>query len=439
LRVLIVSYHFPPDSEVGGVRPHQIARYLPDFGIEPWVLTVEDRFAESPNAGLAPVGVPEHRIIRTAIGPTLYDRVKSLWRVARPGRRARAKEPAGAAEHESGYTQSAGSKWASYWLGFPDWKYGWYRPALRAANDAMSRVGFDAVVSTSPPRVAALIAESLSRRYRVPWVMDLRDPWWGWYLTATSQFDRQPVMDLLQRRLFRRCVSRASLVVHNTERLRQLTCRLIPGAASKTRCVPNGCAPESEVQQGPSFSPLFRVGHYGQFMGPRSPAVFLRGLREWLDSRRGDASDVRVRLVGSGFGAIRAQLDDLGLQDAVELCASIPRQLVPSQMAGDYVLLLVANAQPLQVPGKCWEYLAAGRRVIAIAEHDGATSDLLKPLSGCIVAERVEEVRAALERFYADYKAGAAAAVDRGTLIRDIGYPRRAEQFAELLREAAAR
>ena len=65
MRVLLVTYHFPPDAEIGGVRPHQIARHLPQFGVEPWVLTVAPEFAESPNAGLLPVGVPDDRIVRT--------------------------------------------------------------------------------------------------------------------------------------------------------------------------------------------------------------------------------------------------------------------------------------------------------------------------------------------------------------------------------------
>ena len=62
-RVLIVAYHFPPDAEVGAVRPYQIARYLPEFGIEPWVLTVEPAYAERPDAGVVArgrAGRPHH-------------------------------------------------------------------------------------------------------------------------------------------------------------------------------------------------------------------------------------------------------------------------------------------------------------------------------------------------------------------------------------------
>ena len=40
-RVLIVTYHFPPRPTVGGLRPWGLARYLPEFGWEPVVLTAK--------------------------------------------------------------------------------------------------------------------------------------------------------------------------------------------------------------------------------------------------------------------------------------------------------------------------------------------------------------------------------------------------------------
>src|SRR4029453_16485120 len=41
LNALIITYYFPPDGAIGGVRPYQFARHFPEFGVDPWILTVE--------------------------------------------------------------------------------------------------------------------------------------------------------------------------------------------------------------------------------------------------------------------------------------------------------------------------------------------------------------------------------------------------------------
>jgi hypothetical protein len=437
MRVLLVTYHFPPDAEIGGVRPLQIARYLPQYGIEPWVLTVDPQFAETPNLGLQPVGVPEDRILRTPVDKTVHDRIVSLWQAVKHRRADREAGAAGGAAVGSVPRRLAG--WLRQWLTFPDARFGWYRPALRAAEDAIGRIGFDAILSTSPPRVAALIARTLARRHGLPWVMDIRDPWSAWYESATTRASGTASFRFLQDRLFRSCVMTAAAIVHNTERLRQLTCRMVPEATAKTRCVPNGCDAEWRPRRVGIRPAAFRIGYYGQIMGLRSPKALLDGLRLWLDSARPNPALVSVRFTGSGFEEVARQARTLGLTDLLTLAPPVPRQEVADLMADDFVLLLVANAQPLQVPGKTYEYLAAGRRILVLTDHDGATADLLGSEEGCIVAERAEEVSAALDRFYREYQSGSDASIDRAALVAENQYPRRVERFAEVLREVMSR
>ena len=54
LKLLMIAYSFPPDSEVGARRPAGLCRYLPEFGIRPIVLTVEERFYSRLDPGFSP-------------------------------------------------------------------------------------------------------------------------------------------------------------------------------------------------------------------------------------------------------------------------------------------------------------------------------------------------------------------------------------------------
>jgi len=443
MRVLIVAYHFPPDAEVGAVRPHQIARHLPEFGIEPWVLTVEPAYAESPDAGVVAQGVPEDRIVRTSVDTTSFDLVTELWRAGkrltrRWQARVTSQERAEPRARAASAAVSERRDLARHVLGYPDPKIGWLQPAVRAAAQVLRRERFDAILSTSPPKVAALAAERIARQHRIPWIMDVRDPWWGWYHTATSYDGEYPLLAALHARRFRRCVRQASLIVHNTERLRLLTCRMAPDVTAKTRCVPNGIDSAWSAPRDGARPVAFRIGYYGQVMGRRNPSAFLQGLRSWLDSRR-EHPNVEVCFFGSGFEEIRRQVKGLGLESCVVLSSQLPRADVPGEMAKDFALLLVANEQPLQIPGKTYEYLAAGRRILALTENDGATADLLRPLTGCLIADTPTQVQAALDDLYRQYEAGSAAWVDRGSVIAELQYSRRVERFAEFIHEVVKR
>ena len=316
------------------------------------------------------------------------------------------------------------------WLAYTDPLIGWYRPALRQAEEALRRVRFDVLVSTSPPRVTALVARELSRRHRVPWVMDVRDPW---QLKSWEARGASSIVANHKARLFSQCVDTAQLIVHNTERLRQDTCALKPDAADKTYCVPNGFEPEW-TNGSDSRQRVFNVGYYGNIMGRRSCTAFLDGLRYWLDERGRRTPRVAVRFVGTGFENAVEAIAARELSEIVSVHPPVPRSEVRHLIDDDFVLLSFANEQPLQVPGKTYDYLATGRRILAVTEHDGATADVLGPVEGCTVAERPHEVASALETFYRDFEQGASPRVERSALLADANYEHRTEQFAGLLR-----
>ena len=47
-KILIITYYWPPSGGAGVQRWVKFVKYLPEFGIEPIVLTVDDKFATYP-------------------------------------------------------------------------------------------------------------------------------------------------------------------------------------------------------------------------------------------------------------------------------------------------------------------------------------------------------------------------------------------------------
>lgn len=437
-RILVVTYHFPPDGEIGAVRPYELARHLPEFGFVPVVLTVEPTFAESPDPGFQPEGVSADRIVRTVVQSTSRDWVLRAWQAMSAQLRRRVSvsgtgpQPS-ALDSPKRRPQSVSRRGVLAWLAFPDSRYGWYKPALRAGDALLAKEPCDLVLSTSPPRVAHLVASRLATRHNIPWIMDLRDPW---HIAGTSPGTADGgLLARLQGALFKQHAARAALLVVNTEVHREHLERTLGPRVRKTVCVPNGLDASSSTG-GDDRRTRFSIGYFGQMSGRRSARAFLEGWRYWLEHRSAGGEDLIACFVGVDFEDTRRLAHVLRL-DRVTFSPRVPRQEMAALMAEQYVLLVLANDQPLQIPGKVYEYLTAGRRILACTERDSATARLLGRAEGCQVAETPEEVANALERWSREYSAGAGALVERRALLASMTHRHRAEQFAKLLGETA--
>ena len=438
MRVLLITYHFPPDAEVGAVRPYQFARLLPEHGIEPWILTVQPEFIERQEKQAVIEGVPPEHIIRTPVGQTRRVRfihfASRLKNKLRPSREENSPEIAAAPTNDinsEGFLRSTPfTRLLLAWLWFPDAMAGWRQPALQAAEKLLAREKFDAILSTSPPRVVHSIALELARRHNLPWLMDLRDPWYKDVDEVNSK-----TLDRAYERLFLPCLARADKIVLNTNRLLDDVVQNYPQAASKSVAIPNGCS-VSAMPLNASTPPQFTIGHYGSVYSKRDPGPFLRGLKTWLELKKtqGEIVPLKVRFVGPEFGTVPELIEELGLESVVTLSPPVPRPQVRALMAEDYILLLLANKQPLQIPGKLYEYLAARRRILISADKDGATADLLQKANGTISVYADETVIAALEQFWQEFKAGQPAMISNEKLLDECSYASRTARLAEELK-----
>jgi hypothetical protein len=127
---------------------------------------------------------------------------------------------------------------------------------------------------------------------------------------------------------------------------------------------------------------------------------------------------------------------ELGLTSLVSFSSPVPRQVALEQMARQWLLLLLANDQPLQIPGKVYEYLATGRRILAMTEASGATAEFLAGIEGCSTAENPEDVSKALDTAWQDFQRGRAGVLDRTHLLRHGSYENRSAALARLVQRA---
>jgi teichuronic acid exporter len=413
-RLLVVTYHFPPDGAVGGLRWAALTKYLQKLGWEVAVLTA---------AELAGGSVPGAKGVSSC--PRATTTIDFYRRsVLRPGRgRAKGPEP-GRRSHLREELVAA--------LSLPDESRGW---ALRAAYRARGLVrSFQpgVVVSSGPPHSAHLVARLATAGTGIRWLADLRDPW-PQMLSDVDQWD--PVQGTALARLvmppFERLVmSHADGVLANT---RTLTARLADRYPGKPVVwVRNGFDPDRMPSRLPDNSDAMTISYIGTLYGNRSLDVALRAFRNYVDRSRLAPADIRFLIAGQAEEPYRSRfrqaVADLRLEDYVVLSGSVTGSEALQRLRSSTLALVLAQGQDMQVPAKLYECVGMGVPTLALAEARSATAREAGRLGAFVVEPN--DIAAIADLFE---RAHRTAGATQPVVPPEILYPRIAEEVSLLL------
>lgn len=370
-RILVVTYYYPPDRGVGGNRWAAMTRYLRAAGHEVHVLTTR-------LTGSLPDD-PEQGVVRA------WD-LQASEAVRRGLGRA---SLSSAADGKGG--APTGDRPAPRWITqgiVPDATLAtWVPAAAREARRLLRRGDFDCIVTSAPPDGVALVPLLLGRR-RPAWIADFRDGWR--FEPLRGPWPTRP-QDALDRRLEAVVVSRADVTIGATEPIAQDFGRRLGARAAY---VPNGWDPSlDERLEGAKPVPLdaerFNLVYTGQLSGPagRDPRPLLEGMQRLVRDRGREAERLRLVLVGGLDARDAALLQELDTHGLVDVAGQRDRDTsIATQRAADALLLLTTPGHVSHATGKLFEYLAARRPILALAEGSAAARIVRDTDSGTVAA-----------------------------------------------------
>lgn len=412
MKLLLVSFYFPPAGGGGVQRPLKLATHLPATGIETHVLAPDDPKWLHPDEELA---VPTKAWIHRAryVGPK--------------GRRP-AEELYGLEGFERAVRKAA---LTSRRFLVPDENVTWNLTAVPVAIRLVREQGIDVVLTTSPPPSVHLVGAAAKAATGVRWVADLRDS------IAAHAHRRADDPAAVLKEKGRAAVAglvarRADAIVAVSEPIAEEVRGLEPNGNVIT--IPNGC--DYEDFQGLEYRPAdrFRITHTGSFLGKRSPRAFLSALAA-------SGLDIVARFVGDFRSGDREWAEGLGLGARLEIHPHTGRrQALELQRDSEALLLLIPDAGGrgrAVLSGKVFEYLAAERPILAAVPLDGEAARLLRETgAGIVVApDDVPGIRAGLEGLVARWKAGALDGTALSPELHErLSRRARAEELAELVR-----
>jgi glycosyltransferase involved in cell wall biosynthesis len=170
LNILIITYYWPPSGGSGVQRWMYFTKYLKKLGCNPIVLTVDPKYA---SYNLKDLSLNSH-IKDIETHKTFSLEVLSLYSFFKSGNKTKS-IPQSYIPNKSIFDKI--TSFIRLNLFIPDSRIGWNYFAFQKAKKIISNNKIDYVITTGPPHSSHLIGEKIYKKYKLKWIVDLRDPW----------------------------------------------------------------------------------------------------------------------------------------------------------------------------------------------------------------------------------------------------------------------
>jgi len=481
-RLLLISYHFPPDTTIGARRWEKLSHFVAERGWGLDVVTCTEPGADLSRLELLPedtrvYALPpqymhaaewiEHqawRVYRTILpapgtAPAAGNgnaapeaarmeaaRVDSTRpetthsaaasRNATAGEAASRAHPDTVSRHDIRWWPPTPRKLLrTYWVWLDFARHArWAKDAVRLGERILEPGVHFAVVTSGPPHMTHETGRVLSLRHGLPFVMDMRDPWslnervterWASpsWLRGTARHERQ-------------MVDQAALVVANTEPARDALARAYPDASDRIITVMNGSDddPLPPQRRGGRFT----IGYAGTVYDYGDPQSLFRAAARVIRDLGLTPDDFGMDFIGSfddgGEQALRDAARSEGVESFVSVGPTRSHDGAMQFLSQATMLVTFPGWNSVAVPGKVFECVRFDAWLLALSDVGSATDLLLRGTDADVVPrDDIDGIARVIAKRYQAHLRGEEAT----HIARDERFSRRRQ--ARILLDALAR
>ena len=169
MKVLVISYYWPPAGGPGVQRWLKFCSYLPDHGVAPVVY-----IPENPT-----YPITDQELIQEV--PESIQLLKQpIWEPYFLGSLLGKKSTTTLSKGIIDQNPSLLKKFLLFVRGnlfIPDARKAWVKPSVKYLSQHLAGSDYDAIITTGPPHSLHLIGLKLKEQTGIRWIADFRDPW----------------------------------------------------------------------------------------------------------------------------------------------------------------------------------------------------------------------------------------------------------------------
>ena len=372
-KALLIAYHFPPLGGGGVFRTLKFTKYLPEFGYQPYILTVKNPMYREKDPTLVEEIPMEAEIHRTFSFEHRILRAPRLLNINLK------------------------------WFYMPDQNVGWLPFGVSSGAKIVRKENIDLIYATSPIWTSLLIGLFIKKKTKKPLVVDFRDPWVeNFSIIYPTKFHEH-----IERMMEKMVLTQADYVVVATDSIKNNLIRKYPFITSRIETITNGFDPDDfKNLKIHKKTGKFTITYVGSIYGLLTAKPFLTALKALVEEKKGFKEKVEVVFVGNCGKETPQLVRQLGLEENVRFVGYVPHRKGLEFMVNAQVLLLLITIEGSKgeriLTGKLFEYLASRKPIIALVPENGLAANVIKSLNaGTVVSPRdVQRVKKVIASYF---------------------------------------
>ncbi len=373
-KVLIITYYWPPAGGPGVQRVLKFAKYLPQFGWQPIILTVEDGEYPAVDESLINDIHPDCIIFKTkSLEPnSIYKKFTGLP--------LNTSIPVAVLSEKNLNWKKRFAHWIRLNLFIPDAKIGWIPFAVHRGKKIIKNLNPEVIFSSSPPPTVHLIAKKLSKWSHKKWIADFRDPWTDIHYYEDSP--RNYFSDRMDNKLERSvlyfanvvsCISQMDIEMDFSRKINLSKCINIPNGFDEEdfSLLPANIEPKQKK---------FNLLHLGTVNKERIPLNLFKSIHNLYRKGVLSPENFKLTFIGKTEPCITDSVIQFNILDMVEFISYLPhhKAIQKSQSATVMLLLITQSDKNIRIlPGKTFEYLRLGKKILGLGPENGEVARIL--------------------------------------------------------------
>ena len=391
MKVLIITYYWPPAGGSGVQRWLKFVKYLQSFDIEPIVYTVDNVIYPK-----------EDETLKNEIPNNITILKRPIW------------EPTDLLfwkkknQNKKGISNVSKGGFLSFVRGnffIPDPKVFWVKPSVKYLQEYLNSNKIDAIISTGPPHSMHLIAQQLHQKNNIKWIADFRDPWSDLYYN--KDFNQLKFAQKRNEKLEKLVLKNTDCVLTVSNTLKKEFSKI----ADRVEVITNGYDDEITSGNKTVLDTNFTISYIGLLPKQSNPKVLFKVLNQLCEKDNVFKNDLQLNFIGDISDEVKTEIQINNLESNTNFVGYVDHnKAIEYQCKSQVLLLLIPNVDKSEgiLTGKLFEYLKAKRPILAFGSKESDLAEILNETkSGVLVDyENEEEIYNQIIELYKNFKKG---------------------------------